>query len=109
MQMRFAPFGGSLHFEEAEEGIDADWLRNHDLLVRHRSGGERLKPAPNRSTRSLKHHYQALNVPAWERERLPVVTAGDELLFAAGIGMDSHRFSTGGGSRIRFRWQADAL
>jgi tRNA(Ile)-lysidine synthase len=109
MQMRFAPFGGSLHFEEAEEGIDADWLRNHDLLIRHRSGGERLKPAPNRSTRSLKHHYQALNVPAWERERLPVVTAGDQLLFAAGIGMDSHRFSTAGGSRIRFRWQADAL
>jgi tRNA(Ile)-lysidine synthase len=109
MQMRFAPFRGSLHFEEAEKGIDAGWLRTQDLLIRHRSGGERLKPAPDRPTRTLKHHYQALNVPAWERERLPVVTAGEQLLFAAGIGMDCHRFSTSGGPRIRFRWQADGL
>jgi tRNA(Ile)-lysidine synthase len=104
-QIEFAPYRGSLCFEEAEEGIDADWLRQQDLLIRHRSGGERLKLAPNRPTRSLKHHYQALDVPAWEREQLPVVTAGEQLLFAAGIGMDCDRFSTSGGMRIRFRWQ----
>jgi tRNA(Ile)-lysidine synthase len=72
-------------------------------------GGERLKPAPNRSTRSLKHHYQALNIPAWDRERLPVVTAGGKLLFAAGIGMDCRNFSIEGGAFIRLRWQADSL
>jgi tRNA(Ile)-lysidine synthase len=104
-QIEFAPYRGSLHFEEAEEGVDADWLRRQDLLIRHRSGGERLKPAPNRPTRSLKHHYQALDVPAWERERLPVVTAGQQLLFAAGIGMDCHHFNIAAGTRIRFRWQ----
>ncbi|WP_229508071.1 tRNA lysidine(34) synthetase TilS [Massilia sp. Dwa41.01b] len=30
-----------------------------------RKGGERLKLAANRPTRSLKAHYQACDVPAW--------------------------------------------
>jgi tRNA(Ile)-lysidine synthase len=105
-QMRFAAFGGTLHFEQAEQGVDADWLRGQALMIRHRSGGERLKPAPNRPTRSLKQHYQALDVPAWERERLPVVTAGGELLFAAAIGMNSHHFGLGA-TCIRLRWEGD--
>jgi tRNA(Ile)-lysidine synthase len=106
----FAPYGGSLFFEEvkaeAGAGVDADWLRGQELIIRHRSGGERLKLAPNRPTRSLKHHFQALDVPAWERERLPVVIADGQLLFAAGIGMDCQCISNSGGMRIRLRWQA---
>lgn len=106
-RMAFASYGGSLFFDEAEEGVDADWLRSQELLIRHRGGGERLKPAPNRPTRSLKHHYQALDVPAWERARLPVITSGEQLLFAAGIGMDCHCFSNAGGTHIRLRWEPD--
>jgi tRNA(Ile)-lysidine synthase len=107
-ELSFAAYRGRLHFEQADEGVAADWLRNRDLTIRYRSGGERLKPAPNRPTRSLKQHYQALNIPAWEREHLPLVSAGDRLLFAAGIGMDCHHFSTAAGTRIRFRWQPDS-
>jgi tRNA(Ile)-lysidine synthase len=106
-QMHFAAFRGSLHFETAEEGVAAGWLRNQDLSIHLRSGGERLKPAPNRPTRSLKHHYQALNIPAWERERLPLISIAGRLVFAAGIGMDCHCFSPPDGVRIRFRWQHD--
>jgi len=103
----FTEFRGTLHFEYAMDGIDADWLRGQVLTLRHRSGGERLKPAFNRPTRSLKHHYQALGIPAWEREQLPLLTAGDALLFVAGIGMDCRHFSTSGGSKIRCRWEFD--
>jgi tRNA(Ile)-lysidine synthase len=109
MLLHFPQFHGSLHFEPAEEGVDTDWLRGQDLLIRRRSGGERLKPAPNRPTRSLKHHYQALDVPAWERERLPLVFAGESLLFAAGIGMDCRHVVASGEERIVFRWQPDEL
>lgn len=101
-------FGGTLCFDEAEQGVDAHWLRAHELLVRHRSGGEKLKAAPNRPTRSLKHHYQALNVPAWERLRLPVVIAGDRLLFAAGIGMNWREQLFAGKGGIVLRWEPDA-
>ncbi len=106
-QMRFADFGGVLHFEAAQQGVDAEWLLRTDLTLRLRSGGERLKLALNRPTKSLKYHYQACNVPAWERERLPLLSAGRDLLFAAGIGLDCHHLADGPGARIRFRWQAD--
>ena len=107
-EMRFAAFGGALHFDEGETGVDADWLRSRELTIRYRQGGERLKPAFNRPTNSLKYHYQACNVPAWERERLPLVTMENHLLFAAGIGMDCHHYSSESGARIRFRWQPDS-
>ena len=86
-------------------GVDADWLRSLPLLIEFRRGGERLKRADNRPTRPLKYHFQELNIPAWERGRLPVVHAGKELIFAAGIGMDCKHLGTGVG-RIRLRWQA---
>jgi tRNA(Ile)-lysidine synthase len=108
-EIRFSAYGGTLHFENAAEGIDADWLKGQNLMIRHRSGGERLKPAFDRPTRSLKQHYQALDVPAWERERLPVIVLGDQLLFAAGVGMDCHHVSKANGTRIRFRWEPRAL
>ncbi|RZJ84382.1 MAG: tRNA(Ile)-lysidine synthetase, partial [Massilia sp.] len=71
-----------------------------------RKGGERLKTAANRPTRGLKAHFQALGVPAWERERLPTVSRGRELLFAAGIGMDCAHVLEGGEDRIELRWEA---
>jgi tRNA(Ile)-lysidine synthase len=98
-----------LHFEPASQGFDAGWLRAQALQIDFRKGGERLKPAANRPTRGLKAHYQALGVPAWERERLPVVFAGRELLFAAGIGMDCrHLREEASGELVALRWESVA-
>lgn len=105
-ELPFPAYGGILRFEPAEEGVGHEWLQQQVLQLRYRQGGERLKPAANRATRSLKHHYQALHIPAWEREHLPLVFAGGELLFAAGIGMNCHHIGSGQGQRIRLRWEA---
>jgi tRNA(Ile)-lysidine synthase len=107
-EMAFPAYGGVLHFDpagEGEDGLDPDWLRTQQLMIEFRRGGERLKPAHNRPTRGLKYHYQALDIPAWERGRLPVVSAPRQLLFAAGIGMDCTQLA-GGARRLRLRWQA---
>ena len=106
--LAFPAYGGVLHFDTAEQGVEAAWLQAQPLQIDFRKGGERLKPAANRPTRPLKYHYQACNVPAWERERLPVVTSGKQLLFAAGIGMDCHHFGTGTGPFVALRWVASA-
>jgi tRNA(Ile)-lysidine synthase len=108
-EMRFPQFGGVLHFDQAEQGIAADWLRAQPLQIQYRSGGERLKLALNRPTKSVKYHYQAFDVPPWERERLPLVSSGKQILFAAGIGMDCLQLATGPGPHICLRWQADEL
>lgn len=105
--IHFAEFDGTLHFETAEQGVDIGWLADRELTVRLRCGGERLKLAWNRPTRNLKVHYQACDVPSWERERLPLVFVEKQLLFAAGIGMDCHAFSSEPGVRIQFRWEFD--
>ncbi len=107
-QLEFPDYGGVLYIEAAEHGVDPAWLREQKLQIDFRKGGERLKPAHNRPTRPLKYHYQANDVPAWERERLPVVTSGKALLFAAGIGMDCHHFGTGEGSFLVLRWESKA-
>ena len=104
--LAFPDYGGVLHFEAASLGFDPGWLRAQGLQIDFRVGGEKLKLAPNRPTRSLKYHYQAFDVPAWERLRLPVVKAGKLLLFAAGIGMDCGQLGEGAG-RIALRWVSD--
>jgi tRNA(Ile)-lysidine synthase len=98
----FPSFGGTLHFDRTEGGLDESWLKAAPLRIALRSGGERLKLSPNRPTRTLKQHYQALDVPAWERERLPVVHAGNELLFVAGVGMDCRRLCDAEGFQLRW-------
>lgn len=102
----FENFGGCLHFDLTEQGVDSTWLREQRLWIGWRRGGEKLKPALNRSTRSLKHHYQALGVPAWERERLPLVRVESGLLFAAGIGLHWGGFPVRSGTAICLRWEA---
>jgi tRNA(Ile)-lysidine synthase len=107
--LAFPDYGGVLHFDPSEHGLDADWLRAQALEIDFRKGGEKLKLAPNRPTRSLKHLFQAQGVPAWERTRLPIVWRrlgdGSELLFAAGLGMDCRRAGEGG-ARVALRWEA---
>lgn len=110
-QLHVAAYYGTLHFErigaaDMRSGFDAAWLRAQALAVRGRSGGERVKLAANRPARSLKQHFQGADVPAWERPFLPLLFAGNALIFAAGIGMDCTHFSAGG-ERIAIRWQAD--
>lgn len=107
-EMRFDGFLGSLHFETAGNGIDRQWLLAEDLVMRYREGGERLKAAVNRPTRSLKHHYQALGIPSWERERLPLVmTSGGQLVYAAGIGMNIFGQRDAHADAVELRWVSD--
>lgn len=100
----FPSYDGTLHFDHAQHGVNAEWLRSQTLKIHYRKGGERLKLAANRPTKNLKYHYQSCNIPAWERERLPIVSVKDRLLMAAGIGMDCHHYSNDPCTHIYMRW-----
>ncbi|HET8883683.1 MAG TPA: tRNA lysidine(34) synthetase TilS, partial [Solimonas sp.] len=54
------------------------------LQLRFARGGERLKPAGDRHTRSLKQLCQDRGIAPWVRVRMPLLYAGDELLAIAG-------------------------
>ena len=105
----FPAFSGVLHVDSVEAGdtgISRDWLLAQQLEMRPRQGGERLKLAANRPTRDMKSHYQTVGIPYWQRERLPFVFAGKELLFAAGVGVHGP-FLTEGDSCVTLRWLAE--
>lgn len=55
------------------------------LTVRLRRGGERLRPHDQAHTRELRDLLQQAGVPPWQRGRLPLVYAGDELLAVADL------------------------
>jgi tRNA(Ile)-lysidine synthase len=79
--------GGELRFRRGP-GIDARQLDKKAFEVRLRSGGERLQADPKRPRRTLKNLFQEAGVPPWERERMPLLYCGDELVWAPGLGVD---------------------
>jgi tRNA(Ile)-lysidine synthase len=79
--------GGELRFK-AGQGIDARLLKSNSFVVRVRSGGERLQLHPRRPRRTLKNLFQEAGVPPWARDRMPLLFCGDELVWAAELGVD---------------------
>lgn len=55
------------------------------LHLRWRRGGERLRPSGSAHTRELRLIFQELGVPPWQRERVPLLFAGKEMVAAVGI------------------------
>ena len=78
--------GGELRFRRARgKGIAAD---AKPLQIRVRKGGERLQPDPRRPRRTLKNLFQEAGVPPWERDRLPLLARGDDVVWVPGLGVD---------------------
>jgi len=87
--------GGKLLFRRARgEGIDLRKLEQRRVAVRLRAGGERLQPDPRRPRRTLKNLFQEAGVPPWQRDRLPLLFCGNDLVWAPGLGIDAHYQAT---------------
>lgn len=98
---------GRLHFEPAAgPSLGREQLLQGPLRLRARSGGERLKLHARRPSRTLKNLFQESAVPLRQRGWLPLVYLGEELVFAAGLGMDVRAEKASDG--IRLHWQPDA-
>lgn len=79
---------GELHPRHAiGGGIAVRHFHEQDAIVRGRTGGEAMRPADNRPTRSLKHLLQEGAVPPWERSRMPLLFFGERLAWVPGIGV----------------------
>ena len=68
-----------------EPGISLAKLQRAPVTLRLRQGGETLRPHPNAATRTLKNLLQEHHVPPWQRDRLPLLFCGDELVCATGV------------------------
>jgi tRNA(Ile)-lysidine synthase len=95
--------GGELRFRRVRgKGIAAG---TKSLRVRLRSGGERLQPDPRRPRRTLKNLFQEAGVPPWERDRLPLIVSGDDLVWVPGLGVDARYQAAGNARGVLPEWR----
>jgi tRNA(Ile)-lysidine synthase len=80
--------GGKLRLRPVRgQGIDAARLERSGMTLRARTGGERLQLHARRPRRTLKNLFQEAGVPPWQREHLPLLYCGDELVWVPGLGI----------------------
>lgn len=80
---------GVLHWVNASgQGISRRRLLGAQVRVTLRAGGERIRLAPGRPTRTLKNLLREAGIPAWQRERLPILRVDDAVAWVAGVGWD---------------------
>ena len=102
-RLNLPALGGELRFRRARgRGIALEHKR---LSVRLRSGGERLQPDPRRPRRTLKNLFQEAGVPPWQRERLPLLFSGDELVWVPGLGVDARFQASPGAQGLIPEWR----
>ena len=90
------------------QGVSLERLRRGSVAIRLRRGGERLQPDCRRPRRSLKNLLQEQRVPPWQRGRVPLIFCGEDLVWAAGIGVDCRYQAAGIEPAIRPAWGAGA-
>lgn len=81
--------GGRLRFAASVgQGLSRQKLLSHEVVIRPRQGGEKLRPDLKRPRRSLKKLFQETAMPPWERVCLPYLWCGEKLAWVGGIGYD---------------------
>ena len=87
-------------------GISLAKLQCAPVTLRLRDGGETLRPHLNASKRTLKNLLQEHNVPPWQRDRLPLLYCGDELVCVPGVAIAAEYLSDGQEAAIRVELRA---
>lgn len=83
---------GTIGWRRGQSGL----LSGGDLMVRYRSGAERLAPAGRGVSKRLKTLFQEHRIPPWQRSVWPLLFSGDALAAVPGIAV-AEKFAVRGG------------
>jgi tRNA(Ile)-lysidine synthase len=104
-RLALSQLGGELRFRKKRgEGIDLSKVIG-GMTVRLRSGGERLQLDAKRPRRTLKNLFQEAGIPPWERERLPLLFCGADLVWVPGLGADVRYRAAAGAKGMLPEWK----
>jgi tRNA(Ile)-lysidine synthase len=102
---RYRVAGGTLRVVRvAQGGVPLACVTQGEWRVR--TAGARFQRAAGTPARSLKKQFQAAGVPAWQRD-VPLLYAGDQLVFVPGLGVDARAAALPGTPRVALDWQPD--
>lgn len=90
--------------EKAGAGIALPYLEKMQLSIGYRRGGETIKLAVNRPSRSLKNLFQSANIPPWQRESLPLLFLNDALVMLPNIAIDVRYQVKAGETGLLVEW-----
>ncbi|MCG8325589.1 MAG: tRNA lysidine(34) synthetase TilS, partial [Thiotrichales bacterium] len=91
----------------AGAGILEDCVADHQLEVRFRHGGERIRPSGRKHTRDLKKLFQDESIAPWVRERIPLIYIDDELVAIPGICVAEGFAAMGSEPGLEIIWEYD--
>ena len=81
----------TLHFDIVHgQGLSLKKLQEKSVTIRLRRGAERIRPSHANSntqspTRTLKNLLQEHDIPPWQRDILPLLFCGEDLVWVAGV------------------------
>ena len=79
---------GRVRFERiAGRGVTAELAREGEWHFGPRAGGERIRLAADRPTRTLKNLLQEHGVSVWQRQNLPLLFHGENLVWVPDVGI----------------------
>jgi tRNA(Ile)-lysidine synthase len=81
---------GEVKFEKARgRGIAPALRAGSPWYFMPRNGGERIRLEKSRPTRTLKNLLQEHDIPAWQRDRMPLLFHAGRLVWVPGIGISA--------------------
>ncbi len=91
----FLATGDTLQWQENKgQGLSLKTI-SQPLTIHFRRGGERILLSGQSHHKSLKHLFQQWQVPTWQRECIPLVFCGDELVAVVGYAYADGYVATG--------------
>jgi tRNA(Ile)-lysidine synthase len=70
--------------EAVQQGINMTLWSTGQVSIRYRQGGEKIKPVGRQHHHDLKKLLQAQGVPAWQRQRIPLLYINQQLAAVLG-------------------------
>ena len=106
-ELRLPQPHGVIHFDHAiGQGISQSKLPSGQMEIRPRRGGEKLRPDAARPQRTLKNLMQEQGVLPWQRDVLPLLFYGVDLVCVPGVATACAYRAQPGENGIVVNWQA---
>jgi tRNA(Ile)-lysidine synthase len=97
---------GVLHFESVMGlGLSLAKLQQGVVTIRPRQGSESIKLDVGRPRQSLRNLLPQHGVPPWQRELLPLLFCGEELVLVTGVAISAAYAATASEEGVLVSWQ----
>lgn len=96
---------GTLELVPATDGLATARLEGLETTVRFRQGGERIRLQPLGPHRLVKHLLAESGIPPWQRDRLPLLYAGDDLVAVGDLYIDADWRAGEGEDALQVVWK----